>query len=34
LTFKRQASEFLTNHPQENLKIVAPSDFLAVIEYR
>lgn len=34
LTFKRQASEFLTNHPQENLKIVASTDFLAVIEYR
>ncbi len=34
LTFKRQASEFLTNHPQENLKIVASTDFLAVIEYQ
>jgi 4-amino-4-deoxy-L-arabinose transferase-like glycosyltransferase len=34
LTFKQQASEFLTDHRLANLKIVASTDFLAVLEYR
>jgi hypothetical protein len=34
LTFKPQASEFLNDHPQANLTIVASTDYLAVIEHR
>jgi hypothetical protein len=34
LTFKPQASEFLTNHSQANLQIVASTEYLAVIEHR
>jgi 4-amino-4-deoxy-L-arabinose transferase-like glycosyltransferase len=34
LTFKSQAGEFLMNHSKANLRIVASTDYLAVIEYR
>ncbi|HEX7229177.1 MAG TPA: glycosyltransferase family 39 protein [Candidatus Binatia bacterium] len=34
LTFRAQADEFLNNHTDANLKIVATTDYLAVIEYR
>ncbi len=34
LTFKAQAGEFLNNHPDTNLKIVATTDYLAVMAYR
>jgi 4-amino-4-deoxy-L-arabinose transferase-like glycosyltransferase len=34
LTFKPQAAEFLNDHPQANLTIVASTDYLAVIEHR
>jgi hypothetical protein len=34
LTFKSQAREFLNNHTQANLKIIAATEFLAVIGNR
>jgi hypothetical protein len=34
LTFKAQADEFLNDHRDTNLKIVAATDHLAVIAYR
>jgi 4-amino-4-deoxy-L-arabinose transferase-like glycosyltransferase len=34
LTYKLQADEFLKKHPHANLKIVASTEYLAVVEYR